>query len=105
MLLYSKNIRAFISGILFLWTLFAILPSIVIYSSNNIEKHFSNGNLEGEPQQEEEKQEFKKEYFSSHLNREFKILSNTNNNKIIFNILDFYNSPTHDIVVPPPKKC
>gem|GEM_PF-239392 len=104
-MLYSKNIRVFISGILFLWVFSVILPSIIIYSSNSIEKHFSNGNLEEEPQQEKEKQDSKKEWFASHFNREPKMLSNTNSNKIIFNILDFYNTPTNDIVVPPPKEC
>ncbi len=101
-MLFSKNIRRFVSGMLFLWIISAIAPTVVLLVCESSDSMELSGNMTEDPQQEEEKKESKKDWVLSDFSDRIptkKTLQNT----FYFRSSGAYKTPSYEVALPPPE--
>lgn len=103
-MLFSKNIRHFVSGILFFWVLATLAPSIAFMVNEEPDSIELSSNMEEDPSpsQEEEKKENKKDWGPSHFGKT-QLLVYPSQNAYFNKNKQSYMTPSHEVVLPPPE--
>ncbi|MCW1952950.1 MAG: hypothetical protein KIH80_002130 [Flavobacteriia bacterium] len=102
-MLFSKNIRRFVSGMLFLWVISSLVPTVVLLVCESSDSMELSGNMTEDPQQEEEeKKESKKDWVLSDF-RDRIPTEKTLQNTFYFRSSGAYKTPSYEVALPPPE--
>jgi len=101
-MLSARKIQIWVSGMLFLWLLSVVAPSVVFFISDSTDSIALAGNLEEEPQPEEKKEDSKKDRIFPHTPESTQ--ENFYWEKRAFVLKQgIYKNPIQELDVPPPE--